>query len=82
MVDLAHGLGLTAIAEGIETVDQLRVVRETGCDIAQGFLISQPLAPEALAEWKQAFRSEWAKLLADPPASSRSDVEADALGER
>ena len=82
MVDLAHGLGLTAIAEGIETVDQLRVVRETGCDIAQGFLISQPLAPEALAEWKQAFRSEWAKLLADPPAASRSDVEADALGER
>jgi EAL domain-containing protein (putative c-di-GMP-specific phosphodiesterase class I) len=82
MVDLAHGLGLTAIAEGIETVDQLRVVRETGCDIAQGFLISQPLAPEALAEWKQAFRSEWAKLLADPPVASRSDVEADALGER
>ena len=82
MVDLAHGLGLTAIAEGIETVDQLRVVRETGCDIAQGFLISQPLAPEALAEWKQAFRSEWAKLLADPPVASRSDVKADALGER
>jgi len=82
MVDLAHGLGLTAIAEGIETVDQLRVVRETGCDIAQGFLISQPLAPEALAKWKEAFRSEWAKLLADPPAASRSDVEADALGER
>jgi EAL domain-containing protein (putative c-di-GMP-specific phosphodiesterase class I) len=79
MVDLAHGLGLTAIAEGIETVDQLRVVRETGCDIAQGFLISQPLAPESLAEWKEAFRSEWAKLLADPPAASRIDVEAEVL---
>jgi EAL domain-containing protein (putative c-di-GMP-specific phosphodiesterase class I) len=82
MVDLAHGLGLTAIAEGIETVDQLRVVREVGCDIAQGFLISQPLAPESLAAWKEAFRSEWPKLLAEEPPALRSDVEADALGER
>jgi EAL domain-containing protein (putative c-di-GMP-specific phosphodiesterase class I) len=82
MIDLAHGLGLTAIAEGVETVEQLRVVRELGCDIAQGFLISQPLPPESLATWRDSFRSEWPKLLADQPLALWSDVEADALGER
>jgi EAL domain-containing protein (putative c-di-GMP-specific phosphodiesterase class I) len=82
MIDLAHGLGLTAIAEGVETVEQLRVVRELGCDIAQGFLISQPLPPESLGTWRDSFRSEWPKLLADQPLALWSDVEADALGER
>ena len=82
MIDLAHGLGLTAIAEGVETVEQLRVVRELGCDIAQGFLISQPLPPESLGAWRDSFRSEWPKLLADQPLALWSDVEADALGER
>ena len=40
IAELAHGLGLSATAEGIETVEQLRAVRELGCDIAQGYLIS------------------------------------------
>jgi EAL domain-containing protein (putative c-di-GMP-specific phosphodiesterase class I) len=82
MIDLAHGLGLTAIAEGVETVEQLRAVRELGCDIAQGFLISQPLRPESLGKWRDSFRSQWPKLLADEPLALWSDVEADALGER
>lgn len=82
IVELAHGLGLTAIAEGVETVEQLRVVRELGCDMAQGYLISQPLAPQSLGQWRQAFRSEWPKLLADQPLALWSDVEANALGER
>jgi EAL domain-containing protein (putative c-di-GMP-specific phosphodiesterase class I) len=80
--DLAHGLGLTATAEGIETAEQLRLVREAGCDVGQGYLISPPIEPSALAGWKQAFRSEWPKLIADAPLALRSDVEADALGER
>ncbi|MEI4884086.1 EAL domain-containing protein, partial [Klebsiella pneumoniae] len=46
VTDLAHGLGLTATAEGVETIDQLRTIRELGCDCAQGYLISPPLEPE------------------------------------
>src|SRR6478735_1494389 len=42
VTDLAHGLGLTATAEGIETIEQLRLVHELGCDIGQGYLISPP----------------------------------------
>ena len=82
IADLAHGLGLTATAEGVETLDQLRAVGELGCDVAQGFLISPPIEPELLGTWKEAFRRAWPKMLADEPLALWGDVEADALGER
>jgi EAL domain-containing protein (putative c-di-GMP-specific phosphodiesterase class I) len=44
VVSLAHTLGMKAIAEGVETSDQLRELRELECDMAQGFYISRPLA--------------------------------------
>ena len=43
LVDLAHGLGLTVIAEGVEHVAELEALRETGCDWVQGFLFSKPM---------------------------------------
>ena len=45
IVDLAHGLGMSATAEGVETIEQLRAVHELGCDVVQGYLISPPLPP-------------------------------------
>jgi diguanylate cyclase (GGDEF)-like protein len=42
MIDLGHGLGLTVIAEGVETEAQLKALRAKGCDLAQGYLISKP----------------------------------------
>jgi EAL domain-containing protein (putative c-di-GMP-specific phosphodiesterase class I) len=47
-VELAHALGLTAVAEGVETATQLAELRDLGCDGAQGFLFGRPL-PEAEA---------------------------------
>jgi EAL domain-containing protein (putative c-di-GMP-specific phosphodiesterase class I) len=82
IAELAHGLGLSATAEGIETVEQLQAVRELGCDIAQGYLISQPMGPQALAAWNNTFRKEWPKLMAAEPLTLWSDVEPDALGQR
>jgi EAL domain-containing protein (putative c-di-GMP-specific phosphodiesterase class I) len=82
IADLAHGLGLSATAEGVETLDQLRGVAELGCDVAQGFLISPAIEPELLGTWKEAFRRAWPKMLADEPLALWGDVEADALGER
>ena len=81
IVDLAHGLGLVATAEGAETVEQLRLVRELGCDLVQGFLISQPIEPHLLKEWQQGFRSNWPSLLADKGLALWSDVETDALSQ-
>ena len=54
-VALAHSLGLPVIAEGIESPDQLRHLRELGCEYGQGYLFSPALdAPGArslLAGW-------------------------------
>ena len=82
ITDLAHGLGLTTTPEGIETIDQLRMVRELGCDLAQGYLISPPLQPDALKPWKQDFRRAWPSLMAEEALALWGDVETDALGER
>ena len=46
VVELGHALGLSVIAEGVETDHQLAHLRDLGCDGAQGFLFSQPV-PEA-----------------------------------
>jgi EAL domain-containing protein (putative c-di-GMP-specific phosphodiesterase class I) len=49
IVELAHDRGLRVVAEGVETEEQLRLVRELGCDRVQGFLLGLPL-PEAEME--------------------------------
>jgi diguanylate cyclase (GGDEF)-like protein len=47
-IDLAHHLGLCAVAEGVEDGAQIRRLEALGCDVAQGFAIARPLrAPEA-----------------------------------
>jgi EAL domain-containing protein (putative c-di-GMP-specific phosphodiesterase class I) len=74
IADLAHGLGLTATAEGVETVEQLRLVQELGCDVAQGYLIAQPMAPEALARWKRDFRSRWPLMISDEKLALWADA--------
>jgi len=43
IIDLAHNLGLTVVAEGVETKEILDRLNTLGCDIAQGYLISRPM---------------------------------------
>ena len=82
IVDLAHGLGLVATAEGVETIEQLRCVHELGCDVVQGYLVAPPLDPENLIGWVDEFKMRWPDMLSDERLELWSDVEADALGER
>jgi EAL domain-containing protein (putative c-di-GMP-specific phosphodiesterase class I) len=82
ITELAHGLGLSATAEGVETIEQLRLVRELGCDLVQGFLISQPLEPDALKGWIGKFRRGWPALVAEEKLALWGDVEANTLSER
>ena len=48
IVDLAHGLGMRAIAEGAETPQQLELLRAMGCDRAQSFLLAGPAPAESI----------------------------------
>ena len=79
VTELAHGLGLTATAEGVETIDQLRTVRELGCDYVQGYLIAPPLDPKVLKGWVQKFRRAWPAMVAEEKLALWEDVEADAI---
>ena len=81
VTDLAHALGLTATAEGVETIEQLRIVRELGCDCVQGYLVAPPLEPGALKSWVQKFRRAWPAMIAEEKLALWGDAEADVLGQ-
>ena len=48
---MAHALGLKVIAEGVETAGQLALLKEAGCDFAQGYYFSKPIAADAFEVW-------------------------------
>ena len=55
-IDLGHNMGLRVVAEGIENAEVMALLKELGCDQAQGYFISRPMPaskmPAWLAEWK------------------------------
>jgi diguanylate cyclase (GGDEF)-like protein/PAS domain S-box-containing protein len=50
IVDIAHGLKLTVIAEGVEMKEELTFLIEQGCDMVQGYLLSKPLPPTEIEQ--------------------------------
>ena len=55
-IELGHNMGLRVIAEGVEHAEALALLAGYGCDMAQGYLFSRPMAGEALLEWARAYR--------------------------
>jgi diguanylate cyclase (GGDEF)-like protein/PAS domain S-box-containing protein len=51
IIELAHTLRMKVIAEGVETEEQAELLREMGCDMAQGHYFSKPLPAEAASEF-------------------------------
>jgi predicted signal transduction protein with EAL and GGDEF domain len=51
VIDLAHAFGLTTVAEGVETADQLARLTALGCEQGQGYLWSRPLPPDIAGSW-------------------------------
>jgi diguanylate cyclase (GGDEF)-like protein len=50
-IDLGHNMGLKVIAEGVEDAEAWRILKELGCDMAQGFYVSKPLPIGEFHEW-------------------------------
>ena len=51
IISLAHRLGISVVAEGIETEEQRNLLQQYDCDIIQGYLISHPLSSSPLTTW-------------------------------
>lgn len=51
IIDLAHNLELSVVAEGVETESALTQLRDLGCDTAQGYLIAKPMPAPAIRAW-------------------------------
>jgi diguanylate cyclase (GGDEF)-like protein/PAS domain S-box-containing protein len=67
IVQLARTLGLTPVAEGVETEDQREFLLELGCALAQGYLLGPPVAPSELAAGLAARPSKSLINLRRPP---------------
>jgi EAL domain-containing protein (putative c-di-GMP-specific phosphodiesterase class I) len=62
-IELAHNLGLRTVAEGIEDAFTFERLRALGCELAQGFHLSEPLPASGLASW-------WDRRTAPPAVPS------------
>ena len=50
-IEMAHNLGLTVVAEGVENADTLNVLAELGCDAAQGYYVARPMSASGMTSW-------------------------------
>jgi len=70
IVMLAQNLGLKVVAEGVETEEQVELLKRDSCKLAQGYLFSKPAAPHAVERLLECNRSRVAPLLRAKAAAS------------
>ena len=66
IIDLAHNLDLTVVAEGVEDKNSLEVLHKLGCDLVQGYVFAKPLAEREFRDWFSAWK----------PAAAREAITA------
>jgi diguanylate cyclase (GGDEF)-like protein len=85
-IDMARALGMTIVAEGVETFEQVEVLRRLGCDYAQGFYYARPEPPGAMLERMRAAYEEDRAIAARPSAEAapapNTSSDADSLHRR
>ena len=83
-IDLAHGLGLKVVAEGVENPETFELLATMGCDSLQGYHISRPMTAAKLLEWAARNRDEriveldelrTRRLRRDLPSAGQSEAE-------
>ncbi|WP_229261660.1 EAL domain-containing response regulator [Duganella margarita] len=55
-LDLGQSLGVATVAEGVETVEDWKLLRDLGCDLAQGYLLAKPMPADDLVGWMRQDR--------------------------
>ncbi|HBY84865.1 MAG TPA: GGDEF domain-containing protein [Colwellia sp.] len=56
IIAMAHSLGLTVVAEGVETKEQLSLLEDLGCDLVQGYYFSKPIPAKQLLEFSVQYK--------------------------
>jgi EAL domain-containing protein (putative c-di-GMP-specific phosphodiesterase class I) len=82
VIDLAHALGLPAIAEGVETQDEWRQLAALGCDGVQGWFIAMPMPGEQATEWIRGHRDTATLALPAGATPATEPVPASLLASR
>jgi len=62
-IGIAKRLGMQSVAEGVETEDDWHFLRELGCDLAQGYFISQPVPAEEIPQWLERWQARQTRLV-------------------
>lgn len=63
MLRLAHALQIKTVAEGVESIQERRLLVELGCDTLQGFGIGKPMSAESATRWLKTFTPEVGQML-------------------
>ena len=58
IIDLSHNLGLSVVAEGVETQDVYDILEILRCDVIQGYHVSRPITSEKLEEWLMQYTND------------------------
>jgi EAL domain-containing protein (putative c-di-GMP-specific phosphodiesterase class I) len=80
-IELGHSLGLKVVAEGVEDGQGFALLRELGCDGAQGYFMSPPLPADAFRRWYEgSLPAASVAALAVPASVQASEAHVSAIG--
>jgi diguanylate cyclase (GGDEF)-like protein/PAS domain S-box-containing protein len=82
IVGLAHALGMTVVAEGVETETQRDLLLAMGCDVVQGYFFAKPMSTEVTGEWVAGHAAALASVQTLPLNQKAVDEAVDATRRR
>jgi EAL domain-containing protein (putative c-di-GMP-specific phosphodiesterase class I) len=62
-IGIAKRMGMQSVAEGVETEDDWNLLREIGCDLAQGWFIGRPMPPDQVQQWIEQWEPRRGQLV-------------------
>ncbi|MBN8848447.1 MULTISPECIES: EAL domain-containing protein [unclassified Sphingomonas] len=80
LVGLIHGLGCEAVAEGVETPDQVELLRILGCDAIQGYGVARPMGEEDFLAWSAALADLELEMESEIRLEIRPEIRSVSLG--